>query len=467
MLTPHLSRRSLLAVVPAAALPFAGKSRVVRDADVIVVGAGLSGLHAAQLLEEAGQHVIVLEGATGVGGRVRTLHDAPERCETGGSEIGPYYARVLSQAERFNLTLRAGAIPKIDFALHIDGTVMAPGAWATSPRNTVVGPAHAMPPYELSAAFLPRDSGLKELDSWLEDSRASEDPSLLELCRRRNADPLALRLLAAGIEADDLAMESVLWARRRRKIAEWAGNGLAAFSHIVGGMSLLPEAMAASLHGDVLLGRRVTAITTGRDKATVTCADGQRFRASHVICTVPLPMLRRIALEPGLPKLQAEAVAQIPYGQAVSLYLRVTAPFWEEDKLGSSLWSDTLGRAMRWATPSGEYIWVMVGGAASRRFRTMSDQDISAVLLRELIAARPSMAGRVAPIAVMNWSANPFSGGTFAYRSPGQIGRYGNIASTPLGRLHFAGEHTAELLSGLEGAMESGERAALEVLRSQ
>jgi monoamine oxidase len=95
----------------------------------------------------------------------------------------------------------------------------------------------------------------------------------------------------------------------------------------------------------------------------------------------------------------------------------------------------------------------------------LSDADLRERLFGDLLAARPSMRGRVEPIAVMNWSANRFSGGTFAFRAPGQIGLYGNVAAAAHGRIHFAGEHTAELLSGLEGAMESGERAAVEVLR--
>lgn len=74
------------------------------------------------------------------------------------------------------------------------------------------------------------------------------------------------------------------------------------------------------------------------------------------------------------------------------------------------------------------------------------------------------MRGQVEPIGVMNWSAHLWSRGTYAYRAAGQIARYGNICAQAHGRLHFAGEHTAVLVPGLEGAMESGERAALEVL---
>jgi len=42
--------------------------------------------------------------------------------------------------------------------------------------------------------------------------------------------------------------------------------------------------------------------------------------------------------------------------------------------------------------------------------------------------------------------------------------RFPRAMSKPHGRIHFWWEHTALLNRGMEGAMESGERAALEIL---
>lgn len=103
-------------------------------------------------------------------------------------------------------------------------------------------------------------------------------------------------------------------------------------------------------------------------------------------------------------------------------------------------------------------------GPVSRPLRAMSDADVLAYAARELEKARRSTKGALEPIAAVNWSANPWTRGTYAYRKPGQIATYGNIAAAAHGRIHFAGEHTAVMQSELEGAMESGERAALEVL---
>ena len=68
--------------------------------DAIVIGAGLSGLHTARLLEEQGLNVLVLEGRDRIGGRVYTLMDVPGNPEAGGEWIGGNYARMLDTTRR-------------------------------------------------------------------------------------------------------------------------------------------------------------------------------------------------------------------------------------------------------------------------------------------------------------------------------------------------------------------------------
>lgn len=56
-------------------------------ADVIVIGAGMSGLNAALFLEDQGFDVMVLEGRNRVGGRVYSLEDVPGHPEAGANAI--------------------------------------------------------------------------------------------------------------------------------------------------------------------------------------------------------------------------------------------------------------------------------------------------------------------------------------------------------------------------------------------
>jgi monoamine oxidase len=461
----QLTRRAALAVSAATvALTSNGRSRAADDTDVIVIGAGLSGLHAAQVLEDGGLSVTVLEADNRVGGRVKTLMDKPEKPESGGSEVGALYARVRDQVERFGLQLQPWQVERLDFALDVGGTLMSPKDWATSPKNKLPEALRKLPPMAVNTAFMPKESGLKELDSWLEDARNTPDPSLFDFYKSKGADDETMRLLALSNQADSLQDESLFWSMRGQKMLEWA-RGSGPFSHVVGGMSKVPIAMAGSLKGQVILNMPVEAIATTDKGVTVTCKDGKTFKAKHVVCTTPASVLRSIKITPALPALQAEAVATLPYGQSTSIFFAIKEKFWEVDGLGSSLWSDgSAGRAYNWLVPNGNYIWMYLTGPMNQKIRNASEAEALTYATAALHTARPSTKGRIEPIAAMNWSAHPWSKGTFAYRRPGQIAKFGNVVAAAHGRLHFAGEHTAVMQSGLEGAMESGERAAIEVL---
>lgn len=460
-----MKRRSFVqsaAAVAALSTTF-GTARAQRDADVIVIGAGLSGLHAASLLEELGLSVTVIEARDRVGGRVFTLTDKPEMPESGGSEIGPMYARVMSTIDKHNLKLEPWQISGLNFMLHVGGTGMAMSDWPTADTNDLTGPDKSMPPLALSRAFMPKETGLPELDSWLEANYNSTDSSLYDHYVSSGASPAALRYLQFAAQSDSLHTESLLWNLRKARVSSFELTG-DPFKLVVGGMSRVPQAMAASLKGDVRLNTPVAGLTQSDSGVTVTTKGGEHIKARYAICSLPLTVLRTLKLEPGLPAMQAEAVSSIPYGQATSVFLKVTEPFWEIDGLGSSLWSDgPIGRAYNWATPNGKYIWVFLNGIVNHPIRRWSDDDVMAYVLRELAATRPSTVGRVEGIAVRNWSNDPYTQGTYAYRAPGQIAKYGNNTADPHGRIHFAGEHTAIFQQGMEGAMESGERAAFEV----
>ncbi|MEZ5563051.1 MAG: NAD(P)/FAD-dependent oxidoreductase [Gammaproteobacteria bacterium] len=450
-------------------IPVRAASR--RDADVIVVGAGLAGLNTALTLQDAGVSVLVLEGSNRVGGRVMTLDDVPGRPEAGGTEFGAGYARCLSMLDRL------GGFPmqkwldtvELPFALNFDGTLMPMSAWPESPLNKMVGNERSaggplMGPFGLTMMYAPRPSPLNGLDSWLLPEMASYDVSYGDYLKSKGASEAALRFISNDMPTGDVNTLSALWQHRLFRFQEFMG-GIDGLNRIATGASRFPEGIAKLLKREIAFNTQVTGIRADKDGVEVRTRSGRTYRAGRVTVAVPLPLLREIALEPALPALQAAAVREIPYDNMVNVFFGVKEPYWKEDGLPGSLWTNqAMGRMFHFRSEQGEYLWMNVRHPQSPWIK-MKDADVMQDATRTVNRLRPSTKGRIEAIAVVNWSAHPWTRGHNVYRLPGQIARFGNVVAEPHGRVHFAGDHTAATMMGMEGAMESGERAAVEILQ--
>jgi monoamine oxidase len=108
-------RRHFIAGTAAASLlpsvGFAKGALAVEKADVVIIGAGLSGLNSALMLTDLGYKVVVLEAGSQVGGRVKTLDTSEGKLDVGASQIGRGYARVLDAVVKFGFQRTAICCP--------------------------------------------------------------------------------------------------------------------------------------------------------------------------------------------------------------------------------------------------------------------------------------------------------------------------------------------------------------------
>ena len=468
-----LTRRQASRLIGLTALAFGLPAgvRAQDRADVVIVGAGLSGLHAAMLLEGEGMRVRVVDALPRVGGRCLTLDHLPDRPEAGGLQVGSMYARVHAAVQDLGLAMRplSGQGPPPGFYLNIGGADVALGDWSASPANRLAEHERAIPPFALARRYLGADRSLADLESWLDPAIQQRlDIPYDRYLADQGASAEAVRLIGVTNYADPIGSMSALNELRKARILRFEAEG-GPSTGIAGGTSRLLDAMAANLSSEVLLDHPVVAVEQDRDGVAVVCANGTALRGARAILTAPCSALRDIAFEPALHGPVGQAVASLPYAQATLVFLEIREPFWEVDGLPAMIWSD--GPLERVFVVAGQadaprYVWCFVNGVPGSRLARLSQAEVMAFAMTELARLRPSTKGRVAPAAAVSWSANPYAGGTYAYFAPGQIRAFADRMAQPQGRLHFCGEHTARLQTGMEGAMESGERAALEVLEA-
>lgn len=466
----RISRRSFLhragAGVVATSLPACGRRR--ESADVVVIGAGLAGLNAARLLQQAGARVVTLEASTRAGGRVQTLNDMPGAPELGAADIGPVYSRVLATASRLGLTPEPWPAGVPGYWFNLRGQAFTMSEWPELDVNPFQGKLRAVSPSGVARSFMPRPNPLPDLDAWLADDFAEYDVPYGQFLEAQGAPAAALELALLGQQFDSLDQVSTLWSMRGSRVSltsmEMAfAEGKPVRYYMPGGMSRLTSAMAASLNDSVRFEHRVTAIDQDASGASIDCENGARFRARFVVCCAPLPVVRQIAITPAPPPLMAQAIQEIPYGAATSVVLHVSEPYWEQDGLPPNMWTDlAIGRAFLNPSPIGEgqHLWVFTTGPVDLARRGWSDAEIGRFVISELNRLRPSTVGRVELSGVRAWTRDPHVLGTYASRAPGQIKKFGDIFARPADRLVFAGEHAAHRYAGMEGAMESAERAA-------
>ena len=442
--------------------------------DAIVLGAGISGLNTAWQLEQQGLRVAVLEGRQRVGGRVLTLMDQPGYPEMGFNSMGQGYGRGIVAAARAGVELQeVGARFRYGkpMGLWLGGKLLSREEWAKFPGNPFPDRYKAVMPWELTGKLVSENTRLKDWSTWNDPANAALDISLHSFLSQLGLSDAAIQLCNDvspyyGTSAYDVSALMLEYNDGFVKTQISIGPKSLA---VKGGNQRLPEAMAKLLKGDLLLGKEVVAIQSGDSLATVHCRDGSTFSAARVVSSLPFSTLRSVHIMPGLTGPQAQAVASLPYQPLSIAFLTTTAPFWDEDQLSPGMWTDSpLGTVIpqRFGASLEEVTGLMVQarGTLANYWDRLGRDTALAMIVAEIEALRPAAKGKLRGAAYHSWSSERFNGGDWGYFAPGQVAGLVNHMATPTGRLHFCGEHTATGARGLEGAFESSERVALEVL---
>ena len=472
----QMSRRAFVAGLGASFAPmrFAAANRQ----NVVVVGAGLAGLAAAYELVEAGQDVTVIEQSMRAGGRVKTVRDhfADDAwVDVGGQTTGALYANFFYYAGSFGLQFEAQQeiTRRPGFLMHLNDKLYTSAALKSDPSLWPIAlhdHEKALAPSRLTFHYLePIARQIATIDNVLHPDFAHYDQlTLRQLLVQKGASDAAITLIDQTLNYNSVDTVSALSALR----------DLVRVLHMIGGQALnlengnssLPEAFASHLGEQIQHGRKLISVEQHTDKMALhieTNGSVETLYADRVIVAIPFTALRKIRFEPGLPEERQRIIDELPYTQIAQVYLQTKTRFWEQDGAISMVVSDgplerifDLSKSMK-----GERGLIVnwVNGTGVSRINADDPEKHVAAVKQRIYDVWPEGRGQIETTLANNWGQS-YVQGAYAHYAPGQMTRYASEIPKPIGRVHFAGEHTELVAPGMEGALTSGKRAANEVL---
>mgnify|MGYP003385830567 FL=1 len=443
---------------------------------VVVIGAGMSGLHAALELKKKGKNVCLLEARDRVGGRsLNHTFKNGDLVDVGGQWVGPGHDRMYDLAKRYNLDTYplynrgdnlirfkknikkyTGTIPKIN-VLHL--VQVGWMLWRFDQLAKTIDPES---PYKHKHAE--KWDG-QTVQNWMEKnsfSKAAKKVFAIGIKAIFTVEPKELSMLHALFYAKSgVSMDCLI-----------SVDGGAQQDRIHGGTQSICLAMADELSGSLYLDHAVSLIDHSEQGANVKCANGTSFSADKLIIAVPPNQLLRMQFDPLLSSNKDQLWQRMPAGSCIKCVAQYKTPFWRDKGLSGQtvgLDDELLVNVTFDNTEKGKNAGLLMGfieGDNARYWGQKSDEERKEAVIECFAKYFGDEALTPIDYVDKDWSAEQWTRGCYAANlGLGAWTEFGENLRSPVGVIHFAGTETASQWYGyFEGALQSAERAVKEVL---
>jgi len=450
--------------------------------DVVVVGAGISGLVAARQVARSGRSVLVVDARDRVGGRVLNHRlGSGDVIESGGAFVGPTQDHIIALAEELKVPTfleyndgksvynSSGPLGRqtYDGTVPPDPLILPDAAILQTQLNQWASEVDVAEPWKHERA--------KEWDSMTlgdyirANSLNAEGIATLIKCWTQpgfGADPDQLSLLfvihyvaCSGNETNEGTFE------RNSETKNGAQE-----RRFVGGSQLIPLRLAGQLGSRVALNAAVTRIDQNSARAVVRTTRGS-VTCERVIVAAPPELARAIAWSPALPARHAALLARMNMGDLMKCDAVYSEPFWRKDGLnGFGISDHGAVRAAFDNSPadgSPGVLLAFVGGSTWKQYGLSSLAARRKAVLKGFGEMFGDKALHPVDYVEHDWTKERWTkGGPVAIMKPGTLTTYGQELRRPHLRTHWAGTETSTYWNGyMDGAVRAGKRAAAEVLK--